>query len=108
MLQMAAIVVLPCNGGGVLDQNVTQELAREAAELLSIADASDIRSLHRLAVLASRQEPACSGAKSALWRDGEPLEMAATPTDLAELFELYGNDRTGAWAAVIATCETHT
>jgi hypothetical protein len=105
---MAAIVVLPCNGGGVLDQNVTQELAREAAELLSIADASDVRSLHRLAVLASRQVPACSGATSALWRDGEPVEMAATHPDLAELFELSWNDRTGPWTAALAAGETIT
>jgi len=92
----------------VLDQNVTQELAREAAELLSIANASDIRSLHRLAVLASRQVPACSGATSALWRDGEPVEMAATHPDLADLFELSWNGRTGPWAAALATGETVT
>lgn len=90
----------------VLDQNVTQELAREAAELLRIADASDVRSLHRLAVLASRQVPACSGATSALWRDGEPVEMAATHPDLAELFDLSWRERTGPWRAALATGET--
>jgi len=92
----------------VLDQNVTSELAREAAELLSIADASDVRSLHRLAALAARQVRACSGATSALWRDGEPVEMAATHPDLAELFELSWNDRTGPWLAALATGETIT
>ncbi len=92
----------------MLDQNVTQELAREAAELLSIADASDIRSLHRLAAIAARQVPACSGATSALWRDGEPAEMAATHPDLAELFELAWPGRTGPWAEALATGETVT
>jgi len=47
----------------VLEQNVTQELAREAAGLLSIADASDVRSLHRLTTLAARQVAACSGQR---------------------------------------------
>ena len=70
------------------EQNVTQELARAAAGLLSITDASDVRSLHRLTVLAARQVPACSGATAALWRDGEPAEMAATHPDLAELADL--------------------
>jgi hypothetical protein len=89
----------------VLDQNVTQELAREAAELLSITDASDVRSLHRLAILASRQVPACSGATSALWRDGEPVEMAATHPDLAELFELSLQGRSGPWTEALSTGE---
>jgi hypothetical protein len=92
----------------MLDQNVTQELAREAAALLSIADASDIRSLHRLAALAARQVPACSGATSALWRDGEPVEMAATHPDLADLFELAWHRRTGPWATALAAGETVT
>ena len=90
----------------MLDQNVTAELARAAAELLSIADASDVRSLHRLAALAARQVPACSGATSALWRDGEPVEMVATHPDLAELFELSWHDRTGPWLAALGTGET--
>ena len=92
----------------MLDQNVTQELAREAAELLSIADASDIRSLHRLATLAASQVPACSGATSALWRDGEPAEMAATHPDLADLFEFAWPRRTGPWAAALAAGQTVT
>ena len=89
----------------MLDQNVTQELAREAAGLLSITDASDVRSLHRLTVLASRQVPACSGATSALWRDGEPVEMAATHPDLAELFELSWQARSGPWMQALDTIE---
>jgi hypothetical protein len=92
-------------GVAVLDQNVTQELAREAAELLNIADASDVRSLHRLAILAARQVPACSGATLALWRDGEPAEMAATHPDLAVLFEWSWQGRTGPWQEALATGE---
>jgi hypothetical protein len=90
----------------VLEQNVTQELAREAAGLLSIADASDVRSLHRLTTLAARQVAACSGATAALWRDGEPVEMAATHPDLAELFELSWRGSAGPWAEALATGET--
>jgi ANTAR domain/GAF domain len=89
----------------VSEQNVTQELARAAAGLLSITDASDVRSLHRLTVLAARQVPACSGATAALWRDGEPAEMAATHPDLAELFELSAQAHTGPWAEALATGE---
>ena len=42
------------------------DLAREAADLLSIADKSRSRSLGELAALASRQVPACSGATATL------------------------------------------
>jgi hypothetical protein len=89
----------------VPEQNVTQELARAAAGLLSIADGSDVRSLHRLTVFAARQVPACSGATAALWRDGEPAEMAATHPDLAELFELSAQGHTGPWTEALATGE---
>lgn len=106
MLQMAALVVRRATEVAVLEQNVTQELAREAAGLLSIADASDVRSLHRLTTLASRQVPACSGATAALWRDGEPVEMTATHPDLAELFELSWPGSAGPWAEALATGET--
>jgi ANTAR domain-containing protein len=95
--------VLGATEVAVLEQNVTQELAREVAGLLNIADASDVRSLHRLAVLASRQVAACSGATAALWRDGDLVEMAATHPDLADLFELSWQARTGPWVQALAT-----
>jgi ANTAR domain-containing protein len=64
------------------------DLAREAADLLSIGDKSRARSLHELAALASRQVPACSGATAALWRDGEPVITAATHPDISNLGEV--------------------
>jgi len=87
----------------MLQENVSQELAREVGELLSIANASQGRSLHRLALLASRQVPACSGATSAFWRDGEPADMAATHPDLAELFELARRGCPSPWTDALAT-----
>jgi hypothetical protein len=88
------------------DGDVTQGLAREAAELLSIADGSDVRSLHRLAALAARQVAACSGATSALWRDNDPVELAATHPDLAELFEYAREVGDGPWREALSTGET--
>ncbi|MEP7024430.1 MAG: ANTAR domain-containing protein [Actinomycetota bacterium] len=88
------------------EDNVTQGLARDAADLLSIADGSDVRSLHRLAALAARQVAACSGATSALWRDNDSVEMAATHPDLAELFELAREAAAGPWTEALRTVET--
>jgi ANTAR domain len=92
----------------MLPENVAQELAREAAELLSIANVSQSRSMHRLVLLASRQVPACSGSTSVLWRDGEPAEMATTHPDLAELFELSRPGDKSPWTEALATGETVT
>src|SRR5215467_4522771 len=78
----------PAAEAPLLDDHVTAGLAREAADLLSIADGADVRSLHRLSELSVRQVPGCSGATAALWRDGEPVEMAATHPDLSALFDL--------------------
>ena len=61
------------------------DLAQEAAELLSIANTSEPRSLNQLVVLASRQVPACSGATAVLWRGNEPAVRAASHPDLPEL-----------------------
>ena len=83
-------------------ENVAAELAREVGDLLSVTNASPGRSLYRLALLASRQAPACAGATSAVWRDGEPAEMAATHPDLAELFELCHGGQ-GPWTDALAT-----
>ena len=90
----------------MLQENVSQQLAREVGELLSIANASQGRSLHRLALLASRQVPACSGATSAVWHDGEPADMAATHPDLAELFELSRQGCKSPWTQALATGQT--
>jgi hypothetical protein len=90
----------------MLDDHVTAGLAREAADLLSIADGADVRSLHRLSELSARQVPGCSGATAALWRDGEPVELAATHPDLSALFELCHAAGTGPWTEALATGET--
>jgi hypothetical protein len=89
----------------VLDQNIAHVLAREAAELLDVAGASGSRSLNRLADLAARQVPACSGAIAAIWRDGELVAMTATHPDLSELFEVTNDSGSGPWLAALATGE---
>jgi len=90
----------------LLDDHVTAGLAREAADLLSIADGADVRSLHRLSELAVRQVAGCSGATAALWRDGEPVELAATHPDLSALFDLCREAGTGPWPEALATSDT--
>jgi ANTAR domain-containing protein len=80
-------------------------LAREAADLFSIADKSSSRSLNELAALASRQVPACSGATAVLWREGEPLIMAATHPDISNLTEVELQSRRGPETSALATGE---
>ena len=65
-----------------------EHLGYEAAELLSLTNGSEARSLNRLAELAAWQVPACAGAHAAVWRDGEVISAAATHPDLAELADL--------------------
>jgi ANTAR domain len=79
------------------------ELAREAADLLSIADKSPARSLAELAALAARQVPACSGATATLWRDGEPQITAATHPDIGELTEAERRSQGGPETLALAT-----
>lgn len=61
------------------------ELASGAADLLSLDNASQPRSLNQLATLATRQVRACLGATAALWRDQEPVIMTASHPDLPAL-----------------------
>src|ERR1019366_9139943 len=65
-------------GGGAAERR--SELAREAAELLSIADASEGRPLYRLGVLASRQVPACSGATTGGVAEGRGHRAGSCPS----------------------------
>jgi hypothetical protein len=58
-----------------------EHLGYEAAELLSLTNGSEARSLNRLAELAAWQVPACAGAH-------EVIGAAATHPDLAELADL--------------------
>ena len=64
------------------------DLAREAAGLLDIAGKSGARSLNELAGLASRRVTTCSGAIAGLWRDGEPIDLAASHPDIAGLVDV--------------------
>jgi len=82
------------------------DLAREAADLLSITDKSRSRSLGELAALASRQVPACSGATATLWQDGEPLIRAATHPDVSSLIEVELVSDRGPEITALATGDT--
>jgi ANTAR domain-containing protein len=64
------------------------ELAQETASLLSLANASQPRSLNRLVTMATRQVRACSGATAGLWRDQEPVMLVASHPDLPELIDV--------------------
>jgi hypothetical protein len=87
----------------VLDQGGAAELARETGQLLSGSDGSDDSggSLYRLAFLAARQVPACSGAAAAVWRDGDAVAATATHPDLSELFEVSWRTRSDPWQAAL-------
>jgi hypothetical protein len=65
-----------------------EQLGPEAAELLSLSDGGEARSLNKLAELAAWQVPACSGSNAVVWRDGEVVSVASTHPDLAELVDL--------------------
>ena len=65
-----------------------EQLGHEAAELLSLTNGGEARSLNKLTELAAWQGPSCSGAHAAVWRDGEVVSAAATHPDLAELADL--------------------
>jgi hypothetical protein len=65
-----------------------EQLGHDAAELLSLSDGGEARSLNKLAELAAWQVPACSGANAIVWRDGEVISAASTHPDLAELADL--------------------
>src|SRR5215472_19377120 len=62
-----------------------EQLGHGAAELLSLTNGGEARSLNKLAELAAWQVPSCSGAHAAVWRDAEVVSAAATHPDLAEL-----------------------
>ena len=62
-----------------------EQLGHGAAELLSLTNGGEARSLNKLTELAAWQVPSCSGAHAAVWRDGEVVSAAATHPDLAEL-----------------------
>jgi ANTAR domain len=65
-----------------------EQLGLDAAELLSLGSGGEARSLNKLVELAAWQVPDCSGASAVIWRDADPVALAATHPDLAELAEL--------------------
>src|SRR5208337_4484702 len=73
---------------GTEDLVPIEQLGHEAAELLSLTNGGEARSLNKLAELAAWQVPSCSGAHAAVWRDGEVVSAAATHPDLAELADM--------------------
>ena len=64
-----------------------EDLARDAADLLSVGNSGQMRSLNRLAELAVREVAGCCGATAMLWRDQELTGLTSTHPDLAELAE---------------------
>ena len=72
-----------------------EQFGSGAAELLSLTNGGEARSLNKLAELAAWQVPSCSGAHAAVWRDGEVISAAATHPDLAELADLQLNGGSG-------------
>jgi ANTAR domain len=81
------------------------ELASGTADLLSLDNASEARSLNQLVMLATRQVRACSGATAALWRDGEPVIMTASHPDLPELIAAQLSSGRGPVLAALAASE---
>jgi len=65
-----------------------EDLGPEVAELLSLSGVGEARSLNKLAELAVRQVPGCSGAHATVWRDRELVSAAATHPDTADLTDL--------------------
>jgi hypothetical protein len=72
-----------------------EQLGHEAAELLSLSNGGEARSLNKLAEIAAWQVPACCGANAVVWRDGEVVSIATTHPDLAELADLQLSTGTG-------------
>lgn len=61
------------------------ELAERTAALLSLAAATEERSLSQLTLLTASQIPGCAAATAMLWRDGELASQAASHPDAAKL-----------------------
>ncbi len=64
------------------------DLAEQTAALLSLAAATQERSLHRLTILAASHVPGCTAANAAIWRDGELACLAASHPESSRLAEL--------------------
>jgi len=65
-----------------------EHLGPEVAELLSLTNAGEARSLSKLAEMSAWEVSGCSGANAAVWHDQELVSVAATHPDLADLAEM--------------------
>lgn len=65
-----------------------EDLARQAADLMSVGSSGQMRSLNTLAELAVREVPGCCGASALLIRGRELAGLASTHPELAELTEI--------------------
>jgi len=61
-----------------------EDLARDAADLLSVGNSGQMRSLNRLAELAVREVAGCCGATAILWRDRELVGLTSTHPNLGQ------------------------
>ena len=80
-------VPLQTSAGDAEDSLLIDDLARDAADLLSVGNSGPMKSLSRLADLAVREVAGCCGATAMLWRDRELVGLTSTHPDLAELAE---------------------
>jgi hypothetical protein len=87
-------------------QLAIEHLGLEAAELLSLTSAGEARSLRKLAEMAARQVPGCSGANAAVWYDQEVMTLAATHPDLAALADLQLRTGSGPLIEAVRTRES--
>src|SRR5215470_4301782 len=81
-----------------------EQLGHGAAELLSLTNGGEARSLNKLAELAAWQVPSCSGANAVVWRDGEVVSVASTHPDLAELADIELQAGTGPLLEAVQRC----
>ena len=63
----------------------SSDLADRTAALLSLAAATEEKSLSRLTALAAAQVPGCAAASVTVWRDGELTTQAASHPDASRL-----------------------
>ncbi len=63
----------------------SSDLAERAAALLSLAAATEERSLSQLTELAASQVPGCAAAEVTVWRDGELTSQAASHPEPSRL-----------------------
>jgi hypothetical protein len=84
----------------------SSDLADRAAALLSLAAATEERSLSQLTSLAASQVPGCAAANVTVWRDGELATQAASHPEPSRLVEVQVAAGRGPLIDVVASGET--